>query len=134
MRALRVVEFLLADRIGINQCAVAIQARVGLPQIRLRASERGFGIADRGLEGCRIDLVQRCPGPHFTALIEQTPLHDAADAGAHLGTAYGLDSAGQFGHVRDLFRRDADGRDICGRRSTCAWSGCGRFLVAAGGQ
>jgi hypothetical protein len=81
---LRVVGFLLADRMALGERREPRRFAIVPRFLRLRARKIGLRGGGLRLERLRIDDEQRLARLHPRAFVEQAPLEDAAHTSAHL--------------------------------------------------
>ena len=118
----RVVIHLAADRVGLDQRLEPGGLHLGPRERGFRALQGGRGRVHVGLERRRVDLEQRLAGTDFRALLEQPPLHDAADLRPDLGDPDGATRPGRSS-VRSRGAGQRHRRNRGGRRGGLLFGG-----------
>ena len=128
------VVFLLADRVGGHQRAIARDHAAGVGKLRLRLRQLRLRALLAGLVRRRVDLIEQLASAHVRAFGEHALGQDAGGASAYLRDARGLQTAGQLGGQADGFGLRGDhahfGRRRRGRAGRA--SPARFFLLAAG--
>ena len=107
----RGIVFLAADRVFLDQRAIAFDHGAGIGGGRLRALQCGLGLGIAGAQFARIDPEQRLPGANVGAFFVKPLLDDPGHPRTDFGHAHRFDPARQFDHIGDRLARDGDRAD-----------------------
>src|SRR3546814_638627 len=116
----RCVEFLLADRLILQQRPIAINILLSIGCIGLRTFQRRLNGIKVRAQFPRINSKQRLSGTHVATLVIKPPLHNAIDPRTNLRSTGGLNTSRKLHYIG--YRLRFDGYDFHLWRRGC---GCG---------